>query len=78
MPGELTAAAIYGAAGRTQPSPTPGPDTEPGEAEPTGRTEPRPSGPLGDPVLVLVGLIGLAVLLVQVSIRGTVAVGVAT
>lgn len=73
MPGDYTASGLYGARPSPQPTPTGTPDHAPGTPEPVGRTSPRDSlkGPLGNPVFVLVALVGIAIVLTQVTVRGT-------
>jgi hypothetical protein len=72
---DYTADSVYG--GTSSPQPVgiaaPGPLHPPGTPEPTARTTPRNKGPLGNPVFVLVALLGVAALLVQVSVRGSIA-----
>lgn len=64
-----TASAVYGGAPSPQPTPTPTPDHAPGTPEPVARTLPRPTGPLGNPALIIVALVGIAALLVNFSVR---------
>ena len=75
----FTAYDLYGSdPTRQQPTPTGTPDHRPGTPAPSIRTEPRAVTSrwgLNQPILVLVAMIGLAVLLLQVSIRGEVELG---
>ena len=76
-----TAAEIYGTAPSLQPQPavaasgTPASPAVGGGPSRSQRTEPRPTGPGASPVLVLVALLGVAVLLTQLSVRGSVSIG---
>lgn len=74
----FTADAIFGPTPGLRPQPNDVPvATHPaGTAEPMARTERRPAqaGPLANPIVVLVVLLGVAVLLLQVSVRGEVSV----
>lgn len=72
MDQRFVASTIYGAAPSTQPTATPTPDHGTAEPEPVVRSTPlRAPKSLGvdNPVLVLVVVLGLVVLLVQLSIR---------
>lgn len=65
-----TAHELYGGSASAQPNQTGVPDHAPGTSEPTTRTVPRATaGPLGNPTLVLVALLGLAALLINFSVR---------
>jgi hypothetical protein len=72
---QLTANALYGGPVAMQPSATPMPTHGPGEPEPVARTatggDSKAAKLVGrhDPILVLVALLGLAMLLVQLSVR---------
>ncbi|MGH9042674.1 MAG: hypothetical protein ACRDZ3_20860 [Acidimicrobiia bacterium] len=65
MPGpwDFTAASLYGGAPSPQPTATNTVDHAPGTPEPMARTVARPVGVRGDATLVLVGMLGLAALL---------------
>lgn len=67
-PQPYTAAATYGTQPTMQPDATGVATHAPGTPEPTFLTV-APAGLLGSPVLALVVLIGLAALLVHVSVR---------
>lgn len=74
---DWTAAGMYGIADTSpQPTPTPQPTHEPGTPEPMMRTTRLPGmGGMGlaadNPIVVLVALVGLAILLTQVTLRGS-------
>ena len=74
----FTAAAVYGVPVSPQPNAAPMATQPAGQPEPTMRTQPRAAhlGALGDPILVLVALVGLAFFVLHVSVRGSVSVGV--
>lgn len=57
---------------RAQPDDVPAPSHAPGEPEPMARTEPRPGQVRGldNPALVLVGLVAVAILILQLVVRG--------
>jgi hypothetical protein len=71
---DYTADAMYGGTSSPQPvgMPAAGPMHPAGTPAPHARTTPRAKGPLGNPVFILVGMIAVAVLLVQLSVRGSV------
>lgn len=63
----MTASNVYGVPRPAQPTGTVVPE-RPAEPGNNTRTEPRPTGALGNPVTWLVGIIGLAILLIA-SVR---------
>jgi hypothetical protein len=71
---DYSASGVYGGAPSPQPAGigTAGPAHAPNTPEPTARTTPRTKGPLGNPVFILVALLAAAMLLVQLSVRGTI------
>lgn len=58
---------LYGGTPPAQPTGTPVMDHPPGTPEPTVRTMARPGGasPAGNPTLLLVGILGVAVVLIM-------------
>lgn len=72
---QLTADSLYGAIAQPQPNAVPVPTHAPGTPEPWARTEEHaPTGVVGNPVFILVALLGVAVLIMHVSFRGEVRV----
>jgi hypothetical protein len=69
----MTAASIYGGIPGSQPTPTPTPAPA-GEPESTMATRKIGYSKIESPVLMVVVLLGLVVLLTQVSFRGTIRV----
>lgn len=65
----FSAEAVYGVMPSPQPTATSTVDHPPGTPEPRVRTEKRPTGPAANPVLILVALVGVAMLLVQLTTR---------
>jgi hypothetical protein len=66
---------LYGTVARPQPNPLPTPTHPPGTPEPFARTEPRdPERLAANPVFVLVAIVGLAVLVMHISFRGSIEV----
>jgi hypothetical protein len=75
---QFLADSLYGPAARPQPNPTLAQATAAGAVPPEehrgtshARTKPRHSGPGANPTLWLVALLGLAILLVHVSVRAS-------
>lgn len=64
----MTAAAVYGTSPSPQPSAVSAPIHAPGTPEPMARTVAQGNGPLQNPTLALVTVIGLAVMLIA-SVR---------
>jgi hypothetical protein len=69
----LTATAMYGGLPGSQPTPTPDPAPA-GQPEATMATRKIGYSKLESPVLMVVVLLGIVVLLTQVSFRGTIRV----
>lgn len=68
---------LYGMVQQPQPNAVPTPTHTPGTPEPWSRTEPRAehNGVMGNPVFILVAMLGLAVLVMHLSFKGEVRVG---
>lgn len=74
----MTADSLYGHIAQSQPNAVPAPTHAPGTPEPWARTEDHPErahGVAGNPVFVLVAMLGLAVLIMHLSFKGEVRVG---
>jgi hypothetical protein len=74
----FSAESIYGVPASPQPNAAPLATQPAGQPEPTMRTLPRPNaaGLLGDPVFAIVGLLGLAFLILHTSVHGSIGVSV--
>ncbi len=77
MMNELSAANLYGVPLSAQPSASGVAEHPAGTPEPTMRTAARPTADIaGNPVFVLVALLGAALLILNLSVRGQVSIGV--